>query len=68
MTLGRRAILQGFGAAAMAAGLGVRESAAQQVPWSSGTEPAKIKMPDGACDCHHHIYDARFPIAPYRAW
>ncbi|MEJ0074400.1 MAG: amidohydrolase family protein [Alphaproteobacteria bacterium] len=64
MTLGRRIVLQGFGAAAMAAGLGVRESAAQQVPWSTGTESAKIKMPADACDCHHHIYDARFPIAP----
>jgi len=64
MRLGRRAVLQGFGAAAMAVGLGAREGAAQQVPWSSGTEPARIKMPAGACDCHHHIYDARFPIAP----
>ena len=64
MTLGRRTVLQGFGAAAMAAGLGVHEAAAQQVPWSTGTEPAKLKMPADACDCHHHIYDARFPIAP----
>jgi D-galactarolactone isomerase len=37
-------------------------SRAQQVPNSSGTEPAKLKAPAGACDCHHHIYDAvRFP-------
>jgi D-galactarolactone isomerase len=37
-------------------------SQAQQVPNSSGTEPAKLKAPAGACDCHHHIYDAvRFP-------
>jgi len=64
MRLRRRNVLKGFGAAAMAAGLGVRESAAQQVPWSTGTEPARINMPAGACDCHHHIYDARFPIAP----
>src|SRR5882724_11010745 len=21
-------------------------------------------MPADACDCHHHIYDSRFPIAP----
>jgi len=35
---------------------------AQQVPNSSGTEAAKLKAPPGACDCHHHIYDAaRFP-------
>ena len=40
----------------------VGESFAQQVPNSSGTEPATLKAPPGACDCHHHIYDAvRFP-------
>ena len=39
-------------------------SQAQQVPNSSGTESAKLKAPAGACDCHHHIYDAvRFPPA-----
>jgi D-galactarolactone isomerase len=33
-----------------------------RVPNSSGTEPPKLKAPAGACDCHHHIYDAkRFP-------
>jgi predicted TIM-barrel fold metal-dependent hydrolase len=32
------------------------------VPNSSGVEPAKLKAPANACDCHHHIYDAdRFP-------
>jgi D-galactarolactone isomerase len=31
---------------------------AQSVPNSSGTEPPKVKAPPGACDCHHHIYDA----------
>src|SRR5258707_2175404 len=37
-------------------------SLAEKVPNSSGTEPAKLKAPAGACDCHHHIYDAaRFP-------
>jgi len=37
---------------------------AQKVPNSSGNEPAKLKAPAGACDCHHHIYDAvRFPPA-----
>jgi predicted TIM-barrel fold metal-dependent hydrolase len=62
-TLRRRTFLQGIGAIA-AAGLGIEEASAQQVLWSSGTEPAKLKMPADACDCHHHIYDARFPIAP----
>ena len=39
-------------------------SVAEKVPNSSGDEPAKLKAPAGACDCHHHIYDAaRFPPA-----
>jgi predicted TIM-barrel fold metal-dependent hydrolase len=62
-TLARRTFLQGIGIAAVAS-LSVRDANAQQVPWSSGTQAAKIKMPADACDCHHHIYDARFPIAP----
>ena len=36
----------------------------QRVPWSSGTEPPKLKAPPNACDCHMHIYDSRFPVAP----
>ena len=36
----------------------------QPVPWSSGTEPPKLKAPPNACDCHMHIYDSRFPVAP----
>ena len=37
-------------------------ASAEPVPNSSGSEPAKLKAPAGACDCHHHIYDAaRFP-------
>ena len=40
----------------------VSRSEAQQVPNSSGSSPAKLRAPAGACDCHHHIYDAtRFP-------
>jgi D-galactarolactone isomerase len=42
--------------------ISTRIAEAQQVPNSSGTEPARLKAPAGACDCHHHIYDAvRFP-------
>jgi D-galactarolactone isomerase len=49
-----------IGSSGWSISLGV--SHAQQVPNSSGTEPAKLKAPAGACDCHHHIYDAvRFP-------
>jgi len=49
---------------ASAMALSARLSPAQQVPNSSGSEPPKLKAPAGACDCHHHIYDAvRFPPA-----
>ena len=43
---------------------GARDAAAQQVKWSEGTEPPKLKAPPNACDCHHHIYDARYPVDP----
>ncbi|OFZ98930.1 MAG: hypothetical protein A3H35_06495 [Betaproteobacteria bacterium RIFCSPLOWO2_02_FULL_62_17] len=33
------------------------------VPNSAGTEAPKLKAPPNACDCHHHIYDARFPFS-----
>jgi len=51
--------------AAAAPGILVRQSQAQVVPNSIGTEPPKLKAPANACDCHHHIYDpARFPMPP----
>src|SRR6202023_2275963 len=25
--------------------------------------PPKLKVPLGACDCHHHIYDGRYPFS-----
>ncbi len=62
--LKRRTFLQGMGVAAVAAGMSIRDANAQQVPWSSGTNLPKLKMPADACDCHHHIYDSKFPIAP----
>jgi len=37
---------------------------AQQVKYSMGTEPPKLKAPANATDCHHHIYDARYPVDP----
>jgi predicted TIM-barrel fold metal-dependent hydrolase len=51
----------------LAAGAGLalaRHATAQQVVWSTGTERAKAKAPLGAADCHHHIYDSRFPVDP----
>jgi len=34
------------------------------VKWSVGTELPQTKLPANATDCHHHIYDSRFPWAP----
>jgi D-galactarolactone isomerase len=60
---GRRSFLQHGLAALAAAGIVPIAGYGQDVvPNSSGTEPAKLKAPVNACDCHHHIYDtARFP-------
>ncbi len=41
-----------------------RAAAAQPVKWSAGTEAPKLKAPANAADCHHHIYDARYPVDP----
>src|SRR5450631_4316916 len=61
----RRKFIQRASIAAFSAGapgLFVSASQAQQVRNSTGTELPKLKVPPGACDCHHHIYDAaRFP-------
>src|SRR5260221_12909677 len=65
-TIGRRALLQAAGLAAVAASGAVplREaSAQQQVRYSSGSEAATLKAPANACDCHMHIYDSPFPVA-----
>jgi predicted TIM-barrel fold metal-dependent hydrolase len=64
--IARRGFLRAMGATIMAAG-GIKTSTAQTqqvVPWSSGTEAPKLKAPPNACDCHMHIYDSRFPVAP----
>jgi predicted TIM-barrel fold metal-dependent hydrolase len=45
-------------------GAGTRLASAQAVRWSSGTERPSIAVPPNATDCHHHVYDARFPPAP----
>lgn len=62
--IGRRAFLKGASLAALVAS-GIGESrAADPVPFSTGTEAPKLRAPAGACDCHMHIYDSRFPVAP----
>src|SRR5499425_2861772 len=64
--LARREFLKRASVAAVAAvsGVYVRSAHAQTVPYSAGTEPPKLKAPTNACDCHMHIYDARYPAAP----
>jgi predicted TIM-barrel fold metal-dependent hydrolase len=34
------------------------------VPWSAGTAAPTLSVPPNATDCHHHVYDGRFPNAP----
>src|SRR5215831_5348548 len=65
--IGRRTLLAGAGALAVGAGGafcvdGFAQEAAA-VPNSAGTAPPQLNVPAGACDCHHHIYDARFPFS-----
>ena len=63
----RRGFLKGVALVALATVAGTRIGqvrAQPSVPYSSGTEPPKLKLPSGACDCHMHIYDSRFPFAP----
>jgi D-galactarolactone isomerase len=63
----RRKFLKAAGVLGMATagnGMGVRRADAQQVPYSTGTKLPKLKAPANACDCHMHIYDAKYPIAP----
>lgn len=38
-----------------------------EVPHSAGTARPATAAPDGACDAHIHIYDARFPAPPGQA-
>jgi hypothetical protein len=64
--LDRRELLKAMSAGA-AAGLlagGARNAAAQQVKWSEGTEPPKLTASRNACNCHHHFYDAKYPVDP----
>src|SRR5258705_7381848 len=67
MSTDRRDFMKAASVLAMATAastLGMRGANAQQVPYSSGTEAPKLKAPANACDCHMHIYDAKYPTAP----
>ncbi|MDR3561521.1 MAG: amidohydrolase family protein [Negativicutes bacterium] len=66
----RRTFLKGASAVTLAAvsGIGLEKTFAASfpaeilVPNSSGTGVPRLKAPANACDCHHHIYDDRFPF------
>src|SRR5438477_475592 len=50
-----------------AAGLVVAHAgpgAAQSGKWSAGMAAPKLKAPPNATDCHHHVYDAKYPVDP----
>jgi D-galactarolactone isomerase len=34
------------------------------VPFSAGHMPPDMAIPNGACDCHMHLFDGRYPFAP----
>jgi predicted TIM-barrel fold metal-dependent hydrolase len=59
----RRDVLKAVSATALV-GASARRAAAQAVKWSAGTEPPRLKAPANATDCHHHIYNARYPVDP----
>jgi D-galactarolactone isomerase len=61
---GRRAFLKyaGMTVVAMEGPLAAQQTTRDSLPNSSGTEPPEFRTFEGACDCHHHIYDARFPF------
>jgi len=42
--------------------LAAQQTTRDSLPNSSGTKPPQFRTFEGACDCHHHIYDARFPF------
>ena len=62
----RRSVLKSMSAAAAVGVVAAQpqRAAAQQVKWSAGTEAPKLRAPAGAADCHHHIYDAKYPADP----
>jgi D-galactarolactone isomerase len=71
--MNRRKFCAALGGSALAASLpgcaGPRtvlaEATEQQVPFSSGVRPPKLKTPANACDSHMHIFDPRFPASSH---
>src|SRR5215813_12910412 len=59
----RREVLKGVSAAVLV-GASARPASAQAVKWSMGSEAPKLKAPANATDCHHHVYNAKYPVDP----
>jgi len=57
----RREVLKVVSASALVVAH-ARPAAAQAVKWSAGTATPKLKAPANATDCHHHIYNAKYPV------
>ena len=58
-TPGRRAILAGAAATLCAAAAARAQGAETPVKYSSGTAPPRLRAPENATDCHHHVYNAQ---------
>ncbi len=65
---GRREVLKALGVI-VSSGPGFTMAACanapvdEAVPWSTGTERPRLRMPADATDCHHHLYDPAYPWA-----
>lgn len=42
---------------------GFHRDAPAEVPYSAGSQSPTAFVPEGACDCHLHVYDSRLPTA-----
>jgi predicted TIM-barrel fold metal-dependent hydrolase len=61
----RRKALKAIGMlSAAATGFAEMGCAPAQVKWSLGTDTPTYALPELLTDCHHHIYDSRYPLAP----
>jgi predicted TIM-barrel fold metal-dependent hydrolase len=61
----RRGFLAGLAVLGAGGSRAVAAGAEQAVPNSTGSAPPHLDAPADACDCHHHIYDGRFPVSPH---
>jgi predicted TIM-barrel fold metal-dependent hydrolase len=57
-------MVRSMASAGLVAALSPIAARAQQVKWSSGVGRPRIPLPPDTVDCHHHIYDARYPVDP----